>query len=565
MSNNNFNYLRFEQNVNVPNISNKSYESDNKKIMNQVKKSINKFKNLSGSKNTYNTFKKKLQLELIENVEKQFIIEIQRIKSTRSKEEYISDLNRIMQAIVKDRIETEKSLINVKKYLDYMELKNETKPRLLLPGLESETKLEPLILPDLLGFTKSKVQRETYGDLIMNMVQSFLGFTTTLYDAMKQLLEYIKNPEISTDTLSIKLDEKLKLQSMKPLRKLKIYYNLLRMLEIGKFNLNDIINTKEKEEDYRFKNEPIKTSFGDKRDKRDRGDRRGKKFDKKSFKGKKRFRGGEGNVPFGQMINYILSKELPGEDFLEINKKFQRELKEGGLQILKKYVINDSSSNSDSYNFIVKPENKCLAKYKATDFSSTSCDGPAKTIGNLFEKNSLLKLQAEKNLNKDKIELADFYNGEDFSLAIGKTPEGNSETNGYRMFFMTYIGYEKYYSNYQLEKLLKPITGLESFMDGLRIVNGLGIYLTVTLELITKLESKLLGFEEVIKPQVKNTRRNEEQLREKKIVDEKLLELQTFLREIDSQILKLKKSNDPNKVEKIRKIMEIRNKLSASH
>jgi len=83
-------------------------------------------------------------------------------------------------------------------------------------------------------------------------------------------------------------------------------------------------------------------------------------------------------------------------------------------------------------------------------------------------------------------------------------------------------------------------------MEKQKLVNGIGVYLTVLLEILTKIEQMLIQFEVRIEQKVKaNQTKNQNiaKLRQSnQILDLKLLEREQLLREIDDNILKLKTS-----------------------
>jgi len=568
MSDRNFIYLNF--NSSAPSVASSSnyVNVKNKNITNQIKNSTKKFKELSGSENSYKLFKTYLQTLLVNDVEKPFIDEIKHIKKERGNEEYLASIFRVFESIKRERENTEKALIRLKRYLDYMQKREKSNftSRLYLPGLESESTLEPLILPDILGFSKSPAKAEQYNELILKMAKSFLGIPSDnkLKDQMKSFQDYLNNT--SNYSENIHLDTLLQKPDYKIIRKLKTLYTLIKMMKTGRFDLNQIINSKDKDNSIKISEDsykPMDFKRGDSKKK--------KKF--KGIPGKRRFPGGgpPDNINYSSMMAYILRMEefkykpngnrnRDSFSFEDKVRDFDKDLKVTGLNILK-YLFAKSISKNDKFDNKLISSQKILsdicAKYykKITPSSAPSeylsCIGaPSITIENvrnfclLFK--SFFQTYIPDNFGKQKITLLDFYNGNNFSEFLEGGAIDKGEEEAIRFTYITYIGYRKYYGTYTLDRIIPKESPLESLYDGFRIVNGIGVYLTVLLEILTKIEQMLIQFEVRIEQKVKaNQTKNQNiaKLRQSnQILDLKLLEREQLLREIDDNILKLKTS-----------------------
>ena len=577
MSNNNSNFAYLQFNITPNKPATYSTNVANRRVMNQVRSGIKKFETVSGT-DIYKPFKELLTKHLVNDVERPFIDYIKMIKAQRPEDEYLVVIRKVYESIKKERESAERSIIGIKKYLDYMEgmRKNSTKPFIYLPGLESERKLAPIELPDMLGFTKSPQAAEKYNDLIMLMSQSFLGFGggQTLTSSLRNVRDYLDNKSFTPEEMSIlniNLDRNI--ASNPPLKKIRAYYFLIKSLTTGKFDINQFLNNKE---DVKPQQEnPQK--FGNKKDFRRTpgGKFKGKKKGKQGKQGKQgeQRNKGQGVSKINEMINFVLGKENfkingnKNREYLRVAYEFNIALKTGGINFFKYIVKEKIGVDFDTENSDPK---RCFEaiKSKNTTNALASCKGVI--LGGI---ENLLSIgffadNYENNLDKDKIKLRDFYNGNDVVQSIKKTPKGNDISEKQILgFYAFYQGYSAYYNAYKPDDVIEPPTATESLNDSFRIVNGIGIYLTILFDLLTKLEVMMLQYEVKLQTSVQaeqSLRRMEEE-RQKKVLNTKLLEYREFLRELDEKLLKLKNSKDPNKDAKIRKLLELRDKVMKEH
>lgn len=629
MSNRNFNYLKYSAPPPIlqtpppqPSYSNTKSNKTNKINTQQIRNSVRKVENIISSKPVYDDLKRVLKETLERDVERPFMENLLYLKKVRGEDEYKDAIKKIYEEIAKQKANTEKALVGVKKYLDYMEPKNrnmnsnKSLPRLFLPGLEGESKLDPIYLPDLLGFTKSPAQSEIYSNILVLMARTFLNLDgkTPLLEAIKTIEEFLKNirPDDISNDVPIKIknfEENLKKDSRyRALYKIRIYYYLLKMLDTGKFNLDEIVVSKKVEEDIRYKAEPFKPIYGQDKGKQhkhkhhDKGKHKGKPHKGKFFKKRGGQIGGDQRT-IADMISYIIHKEDVTANYNDINNKFQRAMKDGGQNAFKIKVTNNNTdilnlfneattkSCVDSFSKDVKEFSKCIRKNISGGASSSSSftsglipvlttpppshavlSTPPASVGipptapatsNInkirnklnglieeYEKTSFYNI-AENYFDKNKIDIYDLYNGELVSVQIRNVRKDSEDfVNKYRMFYMTFVGYYNYYESYTLERLIKPQYGLEAYKDALNIVRGIGVYLVILLDQLNKLESKLnsLGIEF---PRVMSDM-------EKKIYDN---EKRLFLKEIENKIRELKTSSDENKQAKINKLYELQSRF----
>lgn len=400
MSNSNFNYLKPTIQIPTTTTTSRQAISSNNKKNNKVnaqklRNSIDRAKIIENKNPEFNDFKKLLKQTLENDYERPFMENIDYIKKVRGKEEYIEALKKINQEIIRQKDNTEKALIGIKKYLDYMQPKNNTnnKPKFYFPGLEEESKLDPIILPDLLGFTKSPVQAELYSNILVEWAKSCLGLSISLKDSLFKVEEYVKNSPYDYNIDSIGLEREMhENKDFKPFAKVKLYYRLLKMLDSGKFNLEELLPTKKREENIRFKGEIIKPIFGKdqgkgkhKKGKHQKGKQHQKqpkkRFDRKKFQ---RRPGGGENRSIEDMISFILYKELIAKkdkttDYNLINANFQRNFREECRNLFFKYLVknNDSSEINNIRNFLTN--RSCIDNYNEKNKFLQQCLGKIPT------------------------------------------------------------------------------------------------------------------------------------------------------------------------------------------
>jgi len=208
-----YNYLRFNVGE-VGDVGDERNVRNVRNVSNRLREDIKSLERI-GVSNIYIKLKSDLKNRLDRDVNKPFIENLRLIKKLRGNDEYYEIIKKILKEILKQKVNTEKSLKEVKKYIDYMDIKNNKNgiPRLLLPGLENESKLGVILLPDLLSFTKTSFHEERYRDLLTLMARTFLGLKSdeTMISSIKLLTNHLKN--INQDdrkNLNINLEKYIK-------------------------------------------------------------------------------------------------------------------------------------------------------------------------------------------------------------------------------------------------------------------------------------------------------------------------------------------------------------------
>jgi len=452
---NNFEYLDY---MNVNNSGNRNGNSN----MNRYNRGNNKknvtlreFEKEAVSKKELQHFRNVFMDLLVKDYEQPFSLELELIKKRRGEEEYRQDVKRIYERLGKMRESAEETLLDVKRYLDYVEVKdNSGEARLYLPGIEEKTRIGKIKLPDLLGFTQTTAKKEQYGSFILGMVRTFLGFEgKSLWRAMRYLEKYLE--ELSrysnSSSLYVGMCEKFASEpELWPLFKVNAYYDLLQMMEKGEFDINKFLDKKkEKNRDRgsdrdrdrdRDRGKKKKRSiFGggeddkDKgresgRDRRDRpgrdrgrdGDRgRGKK-DRKDRKGKGGLRGelrlvGDKGDNVEKKLEYILRMEskVEGEKTRvnEMMDKVRRNLRETGMQIF----VNRAGITGEEF---IK-----ISKYgKVEEIKEMREEVVERVMGN----NELFEM-GRSDLEGKEVEIVDFYTGRKRYLVKGSRLSGKND------------------------------------------------------------------------------------------------------------------------------------------
>ena len=270
----------------------------------------------------------------------------------------------------------------------------------------------------------------------------------------------------------------------------------------------------------------------------------------------------EGDKNYNNTINDLL--------FLLKNESWKRILK----MIINNNDIDDILYSSECVKiYRDKKEELCLKKRDPDSLSNTEKTLKKKleeflkllSNGSKRPESGIYKLldQAYNNFGKNNWEIIDLYTGLDQYVSmrsISKIEGDKEDENNLRMFYMIYYGYESYYRSYSLEKIIKPYYGIELLKDGLRIVKGIGVYLTVLLDLLKRLEEKMLRLDDRLKVNENKIKKEIEMYNVEKLPDEK----KEFIKELNETIERLKRSNDKNKDEKIKRIMELRLKVTTT-
>ena len=229
---------------------------NNKNIDENILKKTNSNFNRMFQSNSYIDFKSKIREILIQEYQRPADEFYRKIRSVRGDKEYGDGLKIHYEEMIKLKKDTEKSMYQIRQYLDYIE--NERENNKFLPyliGFESKYKLGEIIIPDILGFTsKTRTDlKEKYTPFIIFMVKRFLNFSDSdfLYISIDTLLSSIDKMVfelIISDKISIDLCEYYNREpKMKALKNINNYYILLSdIIDGGKFNLNDLFKESDK-------------------------------------------------------------------------------------------------------------------------------------------------------------------------------------------------------------------------------------------------------------------------------------------------------------------------------
>ena len=155
------------------------------------------------------------------------------------------------EGLLKLKKDTEKSMFQIKQYLDYIESNtvsnNKFSPYLI--GFESRYKMGDVVIPDILGITiKERPElKEKFMYFIFILVKQFLDNINFLYLSINKLVEDLP---VMIDDLENSNNISLNLckyyndtPEMKALKNINNYYNLLSdIIDNGRFNINKLFN-----------------------------------------------------------------------------------------------------------------------------------------------------------------------------------------------------------------------------------------------------------------------------------------------------------------------------------
>jgi len=592
----NLQYLNFNTNNNISQSksqsSSQSY-SRNQSSSQSYSKSYNQNNKLdkyfNKNKMGMTEFRNEFKDLLVKDYERPFIAELQRIRKSRGDDEYRANLLAIHKNFIKMREDSETSMTRIKQYLDYMDYidNNEStnknnKSRIYIPGLESRIKLDEIILPDLLGFTSvtRPEKREEYSNFILKMIRNFLGFGNhTLTQSIRSLNEYIlstKQGIINSNEINMKFcDYFYENDFMKPLLYINSYYDLFEMLHKGRFNLNTFM---------KMKNESSKTTKPRKTDNKNYLKRlfsggvgslrkllslSGKKGSTRStlLNSNRRILGGEIDKKIKKMLEQEKISSLRNNKRDTVNlEELKKLLQTSGIQIFKEKL-------EKNIEFVLKTCSNLTAGITRKDIIDKIYSTSAKTgvagatkvtiqdINNIFQcikdSNSYFSKILDIGIDhsgSNIITIKDFYTNKDRDIKKGSNSNKN-DIGLYKIFKNLYRGYYDYYTKYKFEYLpLSEDSKINKKKIAIRILNGLGVYLSVLREMLVLLIDKLLSDEVMSKHQLieKETNqkikyinnRSEEKSRKNR-------EYMEMMRLINKSIIN---EQDKNKLEELKKI-----------
>lgn len=567
---NNFNYLEYMNTNTGSRRTNNGYSSNRYNNGNQRKKSesLREFEREVVTKPQLQHFRNVFMDLLVKDYEQPFSRELEMIKRKRGEEEYKQDVKRIYESLGKLRESAEATLMDVKRYLDYVEVKEEKgNARLYLPGLEEKTKLDKIKLPDLLGFTRSDTKKDQYGSFILGMVRTFLGFEgQSLWKAMEYLTEEIDKLKDFRGMDVGLCDKFVREPVLLPLYRITAYYNLLRMMEKGEFDINRFLGQRKDRED----------DFGRRdRDYRRREDRRRDK--KKSKKRRSLFSGGgkpkprprpkprssslKGDIRLVEdrgekvddKIEYVLLRERNMErkgnnrdrkSVNEIMDKLKRSLRSTGISIFCK----NTGINFEYF--------KNIKDYNKVEELSKIGDNTAKDLRSNSED---IYRMGSQSLSENEVVIRDFYtNKSRYLVKSGDTLKANRGEipDDKKIVYIVVRSYYELYEKYTFGNLpMSDDSPLNTLKNAVLILNGLAIYLNVLREMIILLEKKLM--EDIVVKKLEESKKEEKEKKEKmeeelKMGKGRYLQYREILRELDRQILVEKNKNKLNRLMKLK-------------
>jgi len=611
MSNNEFSYLEY-----LPQNTTPSSVTNNKKIKDQVNNTIRQFESSRTFGEELSYFKRQLRDTMVSKYERPVYLELENIKKRRGQKEYEEDIRRVFQTMTKIRENAEQGMIEVKRYLDYVEVKNGEESRVYLPGLEEKRQFGKFRLPDILGFTKYEAKAEQYRELVLLMARTLIGLdgTVSMAKSLEELKTIIDNEKgTMLDKMNMDLCDKFRNdKALKPLFKVDAYYELLLMMDSGNFDINKFLVKKEKGPSFdgdKGRNRRNRDrNFGERRDRgRDFGDRRnrdedrkgsffsgGGLFDKKkkgkkseslfslaNRKGNRGNRGNRGNKDnTSKKLIFILKREgMRSGDAEELVNSILRKLKVIGYEIfMEKSIKPGDDQLKIVFERISKGKKEICESFKEdktaiqSKLSSATSDKDkekyrkmlkamedTESIGKMYEnftshfggvnteKYSSIFNEVDK---KKDVEFVDFY--------IGKVRYERNIFFGIKcndivkQYLPIYHAYTTFYVNYNYSYLPRSSdSATESEKTTVKIMNGMGIYLSTLREIILSIEKRLLTDPAFKKEEPKLNQQLAKKVNEKES-DKEYLEYREILREIDKQIFEEKNSGKKERLIKLR-------------
>ena len=500
---------------NKPNQKNQKNQTNqkNKELNENLSKLTNSNYNRMFNSNSYSQFKTLVREELRKVTEKQYE-GLMRIKSLRQDKRYEEGIKMQYEKLKKMKTETEKSMYQIREYLDYIEVNKNSNNQFLpyLIGFESRYKIGEITIPDIIGFTiKNRPEiRDQYMWFIFMMVKQFLGDLGYLYKSIETLYEYLvkKIPIlIDSDAISLKLCDFYKdTPEMKALYNINNYYNLLSdILENGKFNINKFFSdpSAKKEDKIKRGGGPTKTKqssqqssflkafglspFGKKKSSLLNDNKKGDAYEKK--------------------VKYILKNEALSlrEPSIGSTSKFdtlKKLLKDRGkvifteklekdLEDLSKFTLSGYTNMPiSSYN----PDLNDITNIKGIISELTTSQKSNLSNNTKLYLNDLLK-QIKSNPNgsfteivnlcdtgKSYLSYRDFYTGKEY-------PSNETASSGdlkyYNDIRKLYKIYEKFYNTYGIKNLpLSSDSKTAQKKIGLNILKGIGNYCSIVREFL---------------------------------------------------------------------------------
>lgn len=557
-------------------------------LISGVEETIRKFETDRPLREEMQLFKRIMRDELVKNYEKPFYQELELIKRRRGGEEYKMDIKRLLESLSKMREITEESLVDVKRYLDYVEVK-EGESRLYLPGLEEKRQLGKFRLPDLLGFTRSAAKAEIHSELILQMARTFIGLdpNSTLTNAIEAVKLKVSdyNKLATTNECSMNLCYLFKNeQVLKPLYKIDSYYNILLMLETGNFDINKFLVGKKEEGNGKNRDRERDRDRDRGRDK-DRGRglfRRsrdelygGKLFNRKKDRNRgsrdslssllsgNRSRGGRDDIE--KKMLFILKKE----NFVSIKKKVEtmspeenvsdlkKILKNVGLEIFKGKSTKNNKVLIDLFNSLVSSSKRTELCKNPRDALKDPLSPDRKNMQILYDNfQSMVEDKFSENIYEKKREtmVIDFMIGKKRYVNNDFYTKSCEEKS--RGFLDLYVAYHKLYLSYNFTYLPRATdSAVDNEKTSVMILIGVGVYLNILRDMLLVLEKRLMSdplLIQVKKEEEKAEVESREERERSNRAREEYREYREILREIDKQIFEERNKNKKDRLMKLR-------------
>jgi hypothetical protein len=492
-----------QRNSNQTNKKNQTNQTNqkNKELQENLLKLSNSNYNRMFQSNAYSKFKSDVREELRKVTEKQYE-GLMRIKSLRQDKRYEEGIKMQYEKLKKMKTETEKSMYQIREYLDYIEVNKNSNNQFLpyLIGFESRYKIGEIVIPDIIGFTiKNRPEiRDQYMWFIFMMVKQFLGDLGYLYVSIDTLFDFL-NKEIpklkDNEAISLKLCEFYKdTAEMKALKNINNYYNLLSdILENGKFNINKFFSdTTKKEEKLKKGGGPTKPS------KQQSSILKAFGLSPLSKKKSSIFNENKKGDSYDKKVKYILKNEalsLKDPSIASTSKydALKKLLKDSGKEIFKGKLIKNlqelETSGKLTFTTILTIKNvekivDELTNNQSKNLNSTEKDFLEETlckIKNLSPKGAFTEIVELCDTGRSYLSIRDFYTGKE----IPSTQSVSSDyklLNGVRKLYKLY---EEFYKNYGIKNLpLSSDSKTEQKKIGLNILKGIGNYCSIVREFL---------------------------------------------------------------------------------
>jgi hypothetical protein len=532
----------------------------NKEIDENISTLTNYNYNSMFQSNLYSDFKEKVREILIKEYEIPVYEALIRIKERRLDKEYEEGLKRHYDELMKLKKDTEKSMFQIRQYLDYIEANNESNNKFLpyLFGFESRYKMGEVIIPDILGFTKKNRPelKEKYMDFIFILVTQFLGNLGYLYLSIKKLKDYlpkkieelINNTDISLDLCKYYNDN----NEMKALKNINNYYNLLSdIIDNGRFNINKFLSdsTTKKEDILKKGGAPAaKTKQPSFPTPSSWSKLFGIKSKTKSYLSEENKKGDS----YDKKVKYILKYEsLSLKDSKKVNISnydlLKNELKEGGKKIFIGKLDKDLRTliKSKIFPFLLDISEVID---ELTNKTSTRNIKDREYFNNILRE--IKDLQPIGKFTKivelcepdSSLSYRDFYTGKEITSNEVLT----SEERNYKYYFgirKLFKLIDKYYINYSIKNL--PLSSdsnkTEQKKIGLNILKGIGNYSSIIRVFLNESLIKIYNNDVLVRERNKNNKiKSNLKLKENQIKNQKS---QNQIKNLKSQNIKSKNQN----------------------